>query len=115
LVWFAPTSLSNSVRMNTNNLLGLHSYGLAGGYSEDLAKEVISEIRTDLDAFSDAEAAVLENDGYLLADAAMRKHAVGFIPDPVPGLNIPHPEWMDEDRVKDALRESAKRRLLGRN
>src|SRR4029077_19510546 len=36
------------------------------GYSKALATDVISRIRTDLDAFSVAEAAVLENHGYWL-------------------------------------------------
>lgn len=40
----------------------------AFGYTTDLASEVISEIRTDLDRFSIAEAAVLENRGHFLAD-----------------------------------------------
>jgi NTE family protein len=46
----------------------------AVGYSEKLADEVISEIRTDMDAFSDPEICVLETHGYTLADAAVRKH-----------------------------------------
>src|SRR5258708_2931331 len=40
------------------------------GYSKALAREVIAEIRTDLDSFSDPEAAVLQNHGYFLADTA---------------------------------------------
>lgn len=90
------------------------SYGYPDGYSEAFAKDVIAEIRTDLDAFSDAEAAVLENHGYLLADAALRKHVQTLVPAPVPPVQIPHPEWMDEGRAKDALKDSSKRKLLGR-
>ena len=55
----------------------------ATGYSSALAKEVIRHIRTDMDCFSHAEIAVLENQGYLVADAALRKHA-GHLLDPCP-------------------------------
>jgi hypothetical protein len=39
--------------------------------------KVIAHVRTDLDYFSAAEAAVLQNHGYLLADAAMRAYGGG--------------------------------------
>lgn len=93
---------------------GRASYDLTGGYSEDLAKTTIAEIRTDLDAFSHAEAAVLENHGYLMADAAIQRHVSDLLPSPPPAMRIPHPDWMDEDRVRQALKDSGKRRLLGR-
>lgn len=80
------------------------------GYSKDLATEVIAGIRTDLDAFSVAEASVLENHGYWLTEAALRRHVAGLIPADAPAPRTPHPEWMDEDRVRDALRASGKRR-----
>ncbi len=88
--------------------------GDTAGYSKALARDVIARVRTDLDAFSDVEAAVLENHGYLLADAALQKHVPALLPTPVPPLRIPHPDWMDEDRVRAALRGSEKRKLLGR-
>ena len=47
-------------------------YDLEGGYSEDVVRNFIAAIRTDLDSFSDAEACVLENHGYALADAAIQ-------------------------------------------
>ncbi len=86
------------------------------GYAERLAQDVIAEIRTDLDAFSPAEAAILENHGYLLAEAAIQAHLGGAItiPVPAPALNIPHPEWMDEDKVRRALVSSAHRHVWGR-
>jgi NTE family protein len=84
------------------------------GYSKALAADVIDTIRTDFDAFSDAEAAVLENHGYLLADIAMRRHVRDLLPSPVPALAIPHPAWMDEARVRRALAGSRKRTLPGR-
>jgi NTE family protein len=90
------------------------SYKLPDGYSEDLAKTVIAEIRTDLDAFSDPEAAVLQNHGYLLADAAIQRHVAGLLPSPVPPVRVPYPEWMDEGRVREALKDSGRRKTLGR-
>jgi NTE family protein len=88
------------------------------GYSKDLASDVIAEIRTDLDAFSDAEAAVLENHGYGLADAALRRHAPALLPDPVPPSVVPHPDWCpparSEDAIRLALSGSGRIRLWGR-
>jgi NTE family protein len=90
------------------------SYGVEGGYSKGLAQEVIAKIRTDLDAFSDAEAAVLENHGYTLADAAITAHVPEMVPNPKPQLIVPHPEWLDETKVRNTLKGSSKRKLLGR-
>ena len=99
------------------------------GYGELLVDDVISEVRTDLDAFSEAEIAVLENHGYLLAAAAADR-SLAFAGNPhmvSPGdtqlygryathlnvradapLAIPHPEWMDEQKVRAALKDSNK-------
>ena len=82
------------------------------GYSPAIAT-MIADIRTDLDAFSEGEKAVLENHGYLLAQAAVQQHLPQFVPDPSPQLKIPHPDWMDENRVKEALKDSSKRKLFG--
>ncbi len=49
------------------------------GYSKDLATEVLANIRTDMDRFSDDEIAALENHGYTLADAAYKAHAWGTL------------------------------------
>jgi NTE family protein len=84
------------------------------GYSKDFAQTVIAPIRTDMDAFSEPEAAVLENHGYLMADVAMQKHVKELVGAPVPALAVPHPDWMDEVRARKALSGSHKRRLLGR-
>jgi NTE family protein len=91
-------------------------YGVAQGYSEDLAKKYIAAIRTDLDSFSDAEASVLENHGYWLADAAIKTHSKELLPQPVPALQVPNPEWgaSDEEKIKAALKDSGHRSLLGR-
>lgn len=91
-------------------------YGLdrPAGYSKELAEEVIAKIRTDLDSFSGAEAAVLENHGYLLAAAAIKAHLSGVISDPGAPLRIPYPDWMVETKVRTALIDSWKRKPLGR-
>jgi NTE family protein len=83
-------------------------------YPEDLVDQVISELRTDLDAFSEAEQAVLENHGYLLADAAARSHLSEMIEPGSPEAKPPYEEWLDEDRVRVALADSHKRKALGR-
>ncbi len=85
----------------------------ATSYPDELIDEVISEVRTDLDRFSEAEASVLVNHGYLLADVAVRKHAPGLIATDRPAA-VPHSRWMDPAAVADALRTSNKRKLLGR-
>lgn len=85
------------------------------GYSHDLIDEVVSEVRTDMDAFSEAEQKVLENQGYIVAEAAIRAHQRALIGSAPLPFAVPHPEWMDETRVLDALRGSHKRKLpLGR-
>lgn len=71
------------------------------------------DIRTDLDRFSDAEQAVLENHGYFLADAALKRHAPQLITNSQAQLEIPNPGWMDESKVPNALKNSSKNRLLG--
>jgi hypothetical protein len=85
------------------------------GYRPALVAETIATIRTDLDAFDEAEQAVLENHGYLLADAALRNKGLvgaggieGLPPEP------PHPRWMSEGRVRDELAGSSRRKAIGR-
>jgi NTE family protein len=85
----------------------------APGYGDRLVEDVIAEVRTDLDYFSDAESAVLQNHGYLLTDAGIRSHAVRFAT-AAPAAVAPFPEWLDEARVRAALADSAKRKMLGR-
>ena len=82
-------------------------------YSKEFAEETIAHIRTDLDAFSDAEAAVLENHGYTLAEAAVRRHLRQLLPSPVPPMSLPH-AWIPEEEARRFLKGSDKRTLLGR-
>jgi NTE family protein len=89
-----------------------HYDGDERAYSEAMV-EVIRKIRTDLDSFSEAEAYVLENHGYLLATAAVSSHLKELVDEASP-VQIPHPEWMDETKVREHLKDSNKRKLLGR-
>lgn len=91
-----------------------HYAAHARGYSEQVVNDVISEVRTDLDAFSSAEIAVLTNHGYLMADAAIQRHLPDFMTTPAAALTIPYPAWMDEEKVRHALAQSHKRTALGR-
>ena len=86
----------------------------APGYSTALSRDVIAPIRTNYDAFSDAEAAVLENHGYFLADAATSAHLDWMRANSAPPLVVPHPAWLSERKVREALRDSGKRGLIGR-
>lgn len=67
---------------------------------------VVSEVRTDMDAFSEAEIDVLENHGYQIAEAAIQTHIPALIGTDAAGFSTPHPEWMDEPRVENALKDS---------
>ena len=90
------------------------SYGADAGYSDRLIADVISQIRIDLDAFSDAEVAVLENHGYFMADIALARHAPELLGTAPPARRPPHPEWLDEDKVRAALADSHKTKLFAR-
>jgi NTE family protein len=79
------------------------------GYSAPVA-DLISRIRTDLDVFSPGETAALENHGYLMADVAIKTWVpslYGAVP-----LRVPYPEFMDEAKVRAALKGSERQRLL---
>jgi NTE family protein len=92
------------------------SYELAdaGGYSAEVIDEVISQVRIDLDVFSEGEIAVLENHGYLMTDIAVRRHAAGLARDGAPGPQPPHPDWLEEGKVRRALATSDRTRLFAR-
>ncbi|MEZ5076482.1 MAG: hypothetical protein R2725_03455 [Solirubrobacterales bacterium] len=87
----------------------------APGYDAELVAETIGAVRTDLDAFGEAERSVLENHGYLVADAALRERGLtvaGGIrtrsPEP------PFPQWTSADKVRRALASSGRRTAVGR-
>ncbi len=76
------------------------------GYSKALAREVIAEIRTDLDSFSDPEAAVLQNHGYFLADTAIKAHAAALLPTTTPPLVPPFPDWSSPNKSEEDIRSA---------
>jgi NTE family protein len=83
-------------------------------YSDPLIEDFVSQVRIDLDVFSDGEVAVLENHGYAMAELAMRTHAGGLVGDDVPPPRPPHPSWMDEEKAAQALAESSRTKLFAR-
>ena len=89
-----------------------HFHEGAPGYSE-ADVDLIARIRTDLDFFSDAEAGVLQNHGYLLAEAAMRAHGGEWVAEEAPAARLPFAQWQPGVAL-DALRDSHKRKLFGR-
>jgi NTE family protein len=79
------------------------------GYSQTLADDVLSKVRTDLDSFSEAEMSVLENQGYFTAERSIRKHAAELVSPGAKPAEPPYPEWTDEAKVRRELRDSARR------
>lgn len=79
------------------------------GYAAGLVEEVISKVRTDLDAFTDAEMRVLENHGYFVADKALRRRLPEWFTGDAPPARAPHLGWADEAAVRRGLRGSASR------
>jgi len=82
------------------------------GYDAALVEDVIAVVRTGLDSFDGGERAVLENHGYLVADAALRRRGLASADAELP--TPPFPSWMDEGRVRMALAASSRRSRLGR-
>jgi NTE family protein len=83
-------------------------------YSDHFVDEYISRTRIDLDSFSPAEIAVIENHGYLTTDLAIGRDFDDLLGGTRPPVAPPHPEWMEENRARRALRNSSKVTLLGR-
>jgi NTE family protein len=80
----------------------------ADGYSLGLCADLLARVRTDLDAFSDAEFEVLVNHGYFSClDGMPRKGAAA-------AARWPYPAWSAEARVRVALRHSHRRMFRGR-
>lgn len=82
-------------------------------YTDDFVERFIAPVRIDLDAFSEGEVGVLENHGYLIAEAAVRRHADGLATEVAP-VAVPHPAWLDEGRAAHALADSAHTRFFSR-
>lgn len=82
------------------------------GYPEQVV-QAIAQVRTDYDAFSPELRRVLENHGYALAEAAVRRHAPELVTLEAPFV-VPHPELADPRAAARALVGSDRRTLLGR-
>ncbi len=78
------------------------------GYPEELQLSHLGEVRTDMDAFTTAESKILENHGYFMADLAIRRHA-RHLRQVDAAFRVPHREYLDEDKVREALRVSHSR------
>lgn len=78
------------------------------GYSEGFVDAYVERIRTDMDGFTEAEIQVLENHGYLLANAAVRRWVPKLVVRDVPAV-APHPSAMDEREMAPKLRKSHRR------
>lgn len=81
------------------------------GYPEESVEKYISEMRTDLDRFSESEMDALINHGYLLAEAATGRYTPALRDEAPPPLSVPHEPLMDPGRVKRELMSSHKRKL----
>jgi NTE family protein len=86
----------------------------AVGYPRDLVDGFIAAIRTDLDPFTEAEQKILENHGYFACTRSLSRHLTDPKPDEAP-VRPPHPEWLEEDRVRRALATSGKRISIRRS
>ena len=81
------------------------------GYSPELVREVIAQVRTDLDCFSEAEQAVLENHGYVVADYAVQERAAELVSPKGQPFLLPNPDWLDEAKIRRAMGDSHRQQL----
>jgi len=78
---------------------------------EGKALDLLQRVRTDLNAFSEAEQGCLENHGYYLADNAIRQWVPELLPKTLPNLEPPWPQLTDSNAVCRSLVESHKRKI----
>ena len=84
------------------------------GYSENFTKKFIATVRTDLDRFTEAEIAVLENHGYMTASRKLDKYCKDIISPESPPPAWINTKWKDENRAMIAMKNSDKRFSLRR-
>jgi NTE family protein len=75
------------------------------GYSADLAENFLTHIRTDLNGFNEAEGKILENHGYLVADAAVRRWLCDLVGKPWPEVRPPHAEWLQPQKTECQIKQ----------
>lgn len=119
--WLMADFLTNTVRDGREEPIKTGTYWGIGsgstdkdhpdwpGYDDALAEYYISKVRTDLDKFTFDEMGILENHGYLLANRVVQKRADYLVPDPVPSLEVPYPDLLDVEVVREALKRSHRR------
>jgi NTE family protein len=83
-------------------------------YSDALVRDLLSQVRVDLDVFSDGEIAALENHGYAMATVALERHAPELARAGAPAPELPHPEWADEEKAAAALEGSSRTKMFAR-
>jgi len=93
----------------------IHGQGYGEAILNGLVLNRLRAVRTDFDAFTEGEQLVLMNHGWALADAALRTYLSDVLHTPVSTGSPPSVELFDHpDRAAEALKDSDKRRLLGR-
>ncbi len=83
------------------------------GYDAQLVDDYVSEVRTDFDAFTTGESAVLENHGYSMAEAAVRRYTPHLVMPGAAPFTLPYGDWIDREQIVRALEESNKIKLFG--
>ena len=88
------------------------------GYSAEIAWNYIARVRTDLNVFSLAERAILENHGYLAAEAGVRRTVEDLAedgrslldlstdPSAWAPLAVPHPDWLPAHKTECQLKKA---------
>lgn len=87
----------------------IENYGLSDAKAlGPKSRDLLPQIRTDLNAFTQGEMDCIENHGYSLADAAMRSHGRRFCPNPDAPFDWPRKEMCSDAVVAEALATSGK-------
>lgn len=88
-------------------------YGLpdAPSYPKSIV-DLLGEVRTDLDAFTEGETGCLINQGYALANVAVLRWTKAILPAEIPEFRWPCPDLAEEAAAAEALRESGNRGVL---
>jgi NTE family protein len=84
------------------------------GYTREFTEDILAKVRTDLDRFTEPEISVLENHGYMLSCRRLEKYCKDFYKSDVPSINWPNPDWQDEKKAREAMKDSSKRFVLKR-
>lgn len=92
--------------------LGAERDAGADGYSLGLCRDLLARVRTDLDRFTRAEFEVLVNHGYFSCEAGLLAAGMGGAD--APPTHWPFPDWIEEAKVRRALRHSHRRFLHAR-